>query len=101
MDDRPPSGSENVLIFKAEDRTEDTVKPRLHPLGDDLDRAFFLNGVVECHGEEPMRFAAETWVLRDAVPEIRLPTRDQPRSCLLGLNHRIGISRGGVPALPG
>jgi RecA-family ATPase len=36
----PPDGPGDALIINAEDSVEDTIRPRLHALGADLDRVF-------------------------------------------------------------
>jgi hypothetical protein len=66
-DEQPGGPPLNVVVLNAEDSIEDTVKPRLETLGADLDRVYFLEGVVEKDGEDTLRFPAHALALRDLV----------------------------------
>src|SRR5205814_8886763 len=45
----------------------DTVKPRLQAIGADLQRVFFLEGVVDKQGEDAFRFPQHALALRDLM----------------------------------
>jgi hypothetical protein len=68
-DDQPSGQPCNVVVLNAEDSIEDTVRPRLEALGADLERVYFLEGVIEKDGEDTLRFPAHALALRDLVRE--------------------------------
>jgi hypothetical protein len=73
-----PLGS--VVILSAEDRADDTIKPRLMAMGADMDKIFFVKPrvVIRAEGQEPvispMSFQdRDYWkALLDRVPDCRL-----------------------------
>ncbi len=65
-DGRPGPGPANALVLSAEDTAADTIVPRLHRLGADLQRVFVWQR--ECDDEDwPWRFPAHAARLDDAL----------------------------------
>jgi len=75
----PPS---NVVILNAEDSITRTVRPRLQKLGADLERVFFLEGVVYRQGED----STVSGVWRPAS----IPVTSMVRELALGPMVRLG-----------
>jgi hypothetical protein len=59
----------NVAMLNGEDNVQDTVRPRLQALGADLDRVFFVDGVADQKGEEPLRLPGHALALRAVVEQ--------------------------------
>jgi hypothetical protein len=67
-DDSPSPGPANALIFNGEDNGEDTIRPRLHSLGADLDRVYIETAdATEGHGA--MRLPTDWQYLDQALTQ--------------------------------
>jgi hypothetical protein len=67
-DGSPSPGPANALVFNGEDDGEDTIRPRLHALGADLDRVF-VEQVDANDGSGPLRLPTDWRRLDDALSQ--------------------------------
>ena len=82
-DGRPGPGPANALVLSAEDSAADTIVPRLHRLGADMERVFVWQR--ERNDEDwPWRFPAHVDRLDDALSRIDAPGRHRPGHGLPG-----------------
>lgn len=103
---RWPDGSRarvgSVVIWSGEDGHKDTLSPRLHAAGADMDRVHIVERVIDQGESYPFDPARDMELLRDAllaIPDVRLIVIDPLSSAVAGDSHKNAEVRRGLQPL--
>jgi hypothetical protein len=103
---RWPDGSRarvgSVVIWSGEDGHKDTLSPRLHAAGADMDRIHVVERVIDRGETYPFDPARDMDLLRDglqAIPDVRLIVVDPLSSAVAGDSHKNAEVRRGLQPL--
>lgn len=92
----------NVLFWSGEDDPADTLVPRLHAAGADLNRVFFVGSVAEAAEHRPFDPARDLDALAEAahrIGDVRLLVCDPVVSAVAGDSHKNAEVRRGLQPL--